>query len=112
MIPPVITLKDWVEMQLVSQGLPGNTKDEKGQIMAYDATVMDWTWDGKKAMSEKEATLAKNPKYQPKWQGYKPGQRRPIWFEPRTGKVAWPWLTPHFGKAGAVLKGSQWGTVA
>ncbi len=85
-------------MQLVSQGLPGNTSDEKGQLMAYDATVMDWMWQGNKAMSEKEATLAKTPKYQPEWQGYTPGERRAIWFEPRTGKVAWPWVTPHFGK--------------
>ena len=96
--PPVITIKDWVEMQLVSQGKPGNTDDERGQLMSYDATVMDWVWQGNRAMSEKEATIGKNPKYQPEWQGYKPGQRRPIWFEPRTGKVAWPWVTPHFGK--------------
>ena len=96
--PPTVTIKDWVEMQLTNQGLPGNTTDEKGQLMAYDATVMDWTWQGNKAMSEKEATIGGNPKYQPKWQGYTPGKRRPIWFEPKTGKVAWPWVTPHFGK--------------
>ena len=49
-------------------------------------------------MSEKEATIGENPKYRPEWQGYKAGERRPIWFEPKTGKVAWPWVTPHFGK--------------
>ena len=96
--PAVVTLKDWVEMQLSNAGKPGHTDDEKGQLMAYDATVLDWIWQGNKAMSEKEATLGENPKYRPEWQGYKPGERRAIWFEPSTGKVAWPWLTPHFGK--------------
>ncbi len=96
--PAVVNIKDWVEMQLSNQGKPGNVDDEKGQLVAYDATVMDWIWDGNKAMSEKEATLGENPKYQPEWQGYKPGERHPIMFEPTTGKVAWPWLTPHFGK--------------
>ena len=37
--------------------------------MAYDATVMDWVWQGNKAMSEKEATIGENPKYRPEWQG-------------------------------------------
>ncbi|HNP29341.1 MAG TPA: multicopper oxidase domain-containing protein [Nitrospirales bacterium] len=96
--PAVVTIKDWVEMQLANQGKPGHTDDEAGQMKAYDATVMDWVWDGSKAMSEKEATLGTNPKYRPEWQGYKAGERRAIWFEPSTGKVAWPWLTPHFGK--------------
>ncbi|RMH08318.1 MAG: hypothetical protein D6704_03260, partial [Nitrospirae bacterium] len=96
--PAVVNIKDWVAMQLSSQGKPGNTDDELGQLMSYDATVVDWAWQGNRAMSEREATLGKNPKYRPEWQGYKPGERRPIWFEPATGKVAWPWLTPHFGK--------------
>ncbi len=96
--PAVVNIKDWVEMQLANQGLPGHAKDELGQLKAYDATVMDWVWKGARAMSEKEATLGPNPKYHPSWQGYKPGERRPIWFEPVTGKVAWPWVTPHFGK--------------
>ena len=96
--PPVVTLKDWVSMQLSNQGKPGHKDDELGQLKAYDATVIDWVWDGKRAMSEKEASIGDNPKYQPEWQGYEPGKRRPIWFEPATGKVAWPWLTPHFGK--------------
>ena len=96
--PAVVNIKDWVEMQLSNQGKPGHAKDEKGQLMSYDATVMDWIWKGNKAMSEKEATLGDNPKYKPEWQGYKAGERRAIWFEPTTGKVAWPWVTPHFGK--------------
>jgi FtsP/CotA-like multicopper oxidase with cupredoxin domain len=96
--PAVVHIKDWVEMQLSNQGKPGHKDDELGQMKAYDATVLDWVWNGQKAMSEKEPTLGENPKYHPEWQGYKPGERRAIWFEPSTGKVAWPWLTPHFGK--------------
>lgn len=96
--PAVVNIKDWVEMQLVTRGKPGHTDDETGQLKSYDATVMDWIWDGNRAMSEKEATIGPNPKYHPEWQGYTPGKRRLIWFEPVTGKVAWPWITPHFGK--------------
>lgn len=95
--PAVVTIYDWVEMQLPTRGLPGHTEDEIGQLKSYDATVVDWVWDGNLAMSEKEGTTG-NPKYHPEWQGYEAGKRRPIWFEPMTGKVAWPWLTPHFGK--------------
>ncbi len=95
--PAVVRVHDWVEMQLPTRGLPGHVKGEVGQIKSYDATVVDWVWDGNRAMSEKESTID-NPKYRAAWQGYKAGARRAIWFEPRTGKVAWPWLTPHFGK--------------
>ena len=96
--PAVVNIKDWVEMQLANQGKPGHTDDELGQMKAYDATVMDWVWQGNQAMSEKEATLGENPKYKPEQLGYKPGERHAIRFEPTTGKVAWPWVTPHFGK--------------
>jgi hypothetical protein len=96
--PAVVNIKDWVEMQLSNQGKPGHVDDEKGQLIAYDATVMDWVWQDNKAMSEKEATLGGNPKYKPELLGYKSGERHAIRFEPTTGKVAWPWLTPHFGK--------------
>ncbi|MCA9458856.1 MAG: hypothetical protein KC587_19505, partial [Nitrospira sp.] len=91
--PAVINIKEWVEIQLPAQGKPGHKDDEKGQIISYDATVLDWAWDGNKAMSEKESTI-ENPKYH----SPTPGKRRPILFEPRTGKVSWPHLTPHFGK--------------
>lgn len=96
--PAVVNIKDWVEMQLTNQGKPGHKDDELGQLKAYDASVLDWVWDGTKAMSEKEPTLGSNPKYRPELLGYKAGERRAIAFEPKTGKVAWPWLTPHFGK--------------
>lgn len=91
--PAVITIKDWVEMQLPTQGKPGHKDDEKGQIVSYDATVLDWIWDGNKAMSEKESTFDS-----PKYKSTHPGKRHPITFEPTTGRVAWPHLTPHFGK--------------
>ncbi len=91
--PIVVNIKDWVEMQIPNQGKPGHKDDEKGQIVAYDATVLDWAWDGNRAMTEKESTID-NPKYK----SPTPGKRRPILFEPTTGKVAWPHLTPHFGK--------------
>jgi len=91
--PAVVTIKDWVEIQLPTQGKPGHKDDEKGQIVSYDATVLDWAWEGHRAMSEKESTID-NPKYKSPI----PGKRRPLLFEPTTGKVAWPHLTPHFGK--------------
>jgi hypothetical protein len=91
--PAVVTIKDWVEMQLPTQGKPGHKDDEKGQIVSYDATVLDWTWESNRALSEKESTID-NPKYKSQLAG----KRRPILFEPTTGKVAWPHLTPHFGK--------------
>ncbi|WP_447964703.1 hypothetical protein [Nitrospira sp. Ecomares 2.1] len=91
--PAVINIKEWVEIQLPAQGKPGHKDDEKGQIISYDATVLDWAWDGNKAMSEKESTI-ENPKYHSRT----PGKRRPILFESMTGKVSWPHLTPHFGK--------------
>ncbi len=95
--PAVVTLYDWVEMMLPTRGRPGHTSDERGQIMAYDASVWDWIWDGNRAMAEKESTNH-NPKYRAELQGYEPGKRRPIWFDPQSGKVAWPHMTPHFGK--------------
>jgi manganese oxidase len=91
--PAVITIKDWVEMQLPPQGKPGHKDDEKGQIVSYDATVLDWAWEGSRAMTEKESTID-NPKYK----SATPGKRQPILFEPATGKVAFPHLRPHFGK--------------
>ncbi len=91
--PAVVTLKDWVEMQLPAQGKPGHKEEERGQIFSYDASVLDWAWQGNRAMTEKESTIA-NPKYE----SSTPGERQPILFEPATGKVAWPHLRPHFGK--------------
>ena len=41
-------------------GKPGHTDDEKGQIMAYDATVWDWKWDGNMAHGERESTATES----------------------------------------------------
>jgi hypothetical protein len=91
--PAVVTIKDWVEMQLPPQGKPGHKDDERGQTLSYDATVLDWAWQGDRAMTERENTVP-NPRYQ----SPAPGQRLPILFEPSTGKIAWPHLKPHFGR--------------
>lgn len=91
--PAIVTLKDWVEMQLPPQGKPGHKDDEKEQTLSYDATVLDWAWNGNRAMTERENTIP-NPRYQ----SPAPGERLPILFEPATGKIAWPHLRPHFGR--------------
>ncbi|MHB8481964.1 MAG: multicopper oxidase domain-containing protein [Nitrospiria bacterium] len=92
---PDISIKEWVKMMLPPMGQPGHTSDEKGQIMAYDATVWDWGWEGNKAMGEPEMT---NQFPFPKYKSPMPGKRPPILFDEKTGKLAWPHLKPHFGK--------------
>ncbi len=94
--PIIVNVKDWVEMYLPAQGKPGHVDDEKGQIMAYDATVWDWKWDSNVAKGEREST-AKYPKYTAaaKWDD---STRPAILFDPTTGKMAWPLFKPHFGK--------------
>lgn len=94
--PAIVNIKDWGEMFVPAQGKPGHTDDEKGQIMAYDATVWDWKWNGNVAVGEREST-APNPKY--KWAAKWDDSTRPaILFDPTTGKMAWPLFKPHFGK--------------
>ena len=48
----------------------------RARLVSYDATVLDWAWDGNRAMSEKESTID-NPKYK----STHPGKRHPIMFE-------------------------------
>ncbi len=90
---PVVNVKDWVKYMLPPQGKPGHTDDEKGQILAYDGSVWDYGWKGNTALSEPETTY-KVAKYK----SPHPGKRHPIQFAPQTGKLAWPHMTPHFGK--------------
>jgi FtsP/CotA-like multicopper oxidase with cupredoxin domain len=92
----IINIKDWVEMQVPTMGKPGHKEDERGQILAYDATVWDWKWDGNKAVGEREST-AKNPKY-PAAAKWDDSTRPVILFEAKTGKVSFPLVKPHFGK--------------
>ncbi len=94
--PIVVNIKDWVEMFVPAQGQPGFTNDEKGQIMAYDATVWDWKWNGNVAVGEREST-AKNPKY-PAVAKWDDSTRPAILFDPTTAKMSWPLFKPHFGK--------------
>ncbi len=90
---PVVNIKDWVKSMLPPQGKPGHTDDEKGQILAYDGTVWDYAWDKNRALSEREATYP-----MAKYKSPHPGKRHSIQFHPTNGKLAWPHMTPHFGK--------------
>ena len=98
--PALVTVKDWVEMQFPPQGLPGHKKDEREQTKSYDASVLNWGWQGNRAMTEPENTVP-NPRYQ----SAHPNERLPIVFEPLTGKVSWPHLKPHFGRRVPFSKG-------
>ncbi len=103
--PAQISVSDWVTTMLPTQGKPGHVEDEKGQILSHDATVWDWSFEktskGLLAMTEKETKQT--------WPRYTvpathmgidlgPGKARKIAFDPKTGKLAWPHMQPHFGK--------------
>ncbi|MGQ0521205.1 MAG: multicopper oxidase domain-containing protein [Actinomycetota bacterium] len=73
----------WVERQLPPRGTP----------RGYDASVMDWAREGDQFLNEPETDQV--------WPGYRaraPGTRPPITFDPRTGKLAYPFLRPHLGR--------------
>ncbi|MBT4556731.1 MAG: multicopper oxidase domain-containing protein, partial [Nitrospina sp.] len=89
---PIVNIKDWVKYMLPPKGKPGHTDDEKGQILAYDGSVWDYGWKGNQALSERESTLKIVKYISPR-----PGKRHPIQFD-QHGKLAWPHMTPHFGK--------------
>jgi FtsP/CotA-like multicopper oxidase with cupredoxin domain len=76
-------LAEWVERQLPPPGLP------KG----YDASVLDWRKEGALYLNEPESEHV--------WPGYRspqPGSRPPFYFDPQTGKLAYPFLRPHLGQ--------------
>jgi len=76
-------LADWIEAQLPPPGKP------KG----YDASVLDWAKDGDLYLNEPDTEL--------EWAYFKspnPGQRPALYFNPLTGKLAYPYLRPHLGK--------------
>ena len=91
--PAVVHIKDWVSMFVPPQGKPGHKNDERGQTLSYDASVLNWAWDGNRAMTEPESEVP-NPRYK----SATPGKRVAMLFEPQTGKIAWPHLKPHFGR--------------
>ncbi len=91
--PVEVSVKEWTEMLLPTQGLPAGSEDEHKQAVAMDATVLDWKWQGNVAMNEPETKQV--------WVNYKsktPGIRQPIRFDPATGKLSIPYLRPHLGK--------------
>jgi FtsP/CotA-like multicopper oxidase with cupredoxin domain len=76
-------LAEWVERQLPPRGAP---KD-------YDASVLDWRRQGDVYLNEPETDQA--------WPGFRspaPGTRPPLYFDAKTGKLAYPFLRPHLGK--------------
>ena len=77
------SLASWVEPQLPPRGTP----------RGYDASVWDWTQDGTTYLGELEERRV--------WPGFAPAgseQRRPLLFDPHTGRLAYPFLRPHLGK--------------
>jgi hypothetical protein len=76
-------LAEWVERQLPPPGLP------KG----YDASVWNWQKEGDLYLNE--------PETEQTWPGYRssqPGVRPPLYFDPHTGKLAYPFMRPHLGQ--------------
>jgi FtsP/CotA-like multicopper oxidase with cupredoxin domain len=64
-----------------------------GQPNGYDASVLDWQRQGDVYLGEPETT--------DKWPAYQaraPGSRSPLLFDPKTGKLAYPFLRPHLFK--------------
>lgn len=95
---PEYNLEQWVENVLPTQGKPGKKEDEKAQILAYDASVLDWN---KQKTSDGKVLYLNEPESRQDWPAYKPSQpggRPPFLFDPATGKLAWPHLKPHLGK--------------
>ena len=76
-------LTEWVERQLPPQGVP----------QKLDASVLDWAKEGNRYLNEPNTTK--------RWPGYDPpdpGVRPPLYFDPATGKLAYPFLRPHLGR--------------
>lgn len=76
-------LGNLVESQLPPPGTP------KG----YDASVLDWQKEGTLYLNERESDQA-TPGYTPPKEVVRP----PLYFDPKTGKLAYPFLRPHLGK--------------
>lgn len=76
-------LAEWVERQLPPSGVP---KED-------DAAVLDWQKENGLYLNEAESDAI--------WPGYHstaPGTRPPLYFDPKSGKLAYPFLQPHLGK--------------
>lgn len=77
-------LAAWVEAQLPPPGV----------ARGYDASVFDWRREGDRYLNEPD-----DPRM---WPGRRArggsSNRPPLLFDPRTGKLAYPFLRPHLGK--------------
>ncbi len=76
-------LAQWVEQQL----------PPAGQRIGYDASVLDWQDEGALYLNEPESAAV--------WPGFQsaaPEQRLPFYFDPSSGKLAYPFLRPHLGQ--------------
>ena len=76
-------LAGWVEQQLPPAGVP----------RGYDASVLDWRKEGELYLNEPDTDLV--------WASFRstsPGSRPPLPFNPKTGKLAYPFLRPHLAK--------------
>ena len=76
-------LSEWVERQLPPRGIP----------QKLDASVLNWAKKGNQYLNEPNTTR--------EWPGYDPpdpGVRPPLYFDPATGKLAYPFLRPHLGR--------------
>ncbi len=88
----VVNVKDWVKYMLPPKGQPGHSDDETTQVKSNDGSVWDYDWKGNQALSEREPTYKVVKYISPR-----PGKRHPLQFDDK-GKLAWPHMTPHFGK--------------
>ena len=76
-------LVEWVERQLPPQGVS----------QGYDASVLDWRREGNLYLNEPDTGRV--------WAGFRssdPGVRPVLYFNPQTGKLAYPFLRPHLGQ--------------
>ncbi|WP_435196565.1 multicopper oxidase domain-containing protein [Natronomonas sp. EA1] len=78
----------WVQSQLPPQGVPDG----------YDATVYDWV---RTETADGAPLYLKEPETTRGWENFRPvtpGERQPLTFDPNTGRLAWPWLSPHLAQ--------------
>ena len=98
-LPPLPDRADAVEAAVTSDALAPDalaratdSLPPAGVPKGYDASVWDWALEDGRIVGEPESTVV--------WPGYEstsPGVRRPILFDPRTGRPAYPMLRPHLG---------------
>ena len=76
-------LTAWVERQL----------PPSGTAKGYDASVLDWKKEGSLYLNEPDSDLL-----WPYYRAIDPGGRPALYFNPATGKLAYPFLRPHLGR--------------